>query len=97
MQQFGIDTGFPRSAVETQAMKRPPKVRWYAGWILSLGILFLLLACANFVATSYVASRYRIVTHTGPKSGPGTNFAALVGSGFLLTGLGAYAMWHRND
>ena len=65
--------------------------------MLSIGILFLLIACVDFFARMYAASRGPVVIHTGPKSGPGGDFAIVIVAGLLLMGIGIYAIRHKKD
>jgi hypothetical protein len=77
-------------------MKRVPKVRWYPYWMLSIGVLLLLLACAMYIIRLKILEGYYIVDR-GSRWGIGSEFATCAVAGFLMTGIGIYALRHKKD
>ncbi len=78
-----------------EAMRRAPKVRWYAGWMLSIGIAFLLFACVIGVARKSIRESGPVRINRGIYGGD--PFAITVCAGLLFTGIGVYALYHRKD
>jgi hypothetical protein len=78
-------------------MKHPPKVHWHAYLMLSIGIVFLLLACADYFAHEHLAGRPIRIHEDAYGSGYGNTFAIIMCAGVLCTGIGIYAVRRHKD